>query len=148
MRAVIQRSRNATVTVDGAIVGAIDRGLVILVGVGHDDTPEIAVALARKIAALRIFPDAHGAMNLSLLDTGYEALVVSQFTLMADTRKGNRPSYGAAAPAEKAQTLYEFFVARLRETIGDARVATGLFRAMMEVALVNEGPVTIVMEAG
>jgi len=148
MRAVIQRSRNATVTVDGAIVGAIDRGLVILVGVGHDDTPETAVALARKIAALRIFPDAHGVMNLSLLDTGYEALVVSQFTLMADTRKGNRPSYGAAVSAEKAQTLYEFFVARLRETIGDARVETGLFRAMMDVALVNEGPVTIVMETG
>lgn len=104
MRAVIQRAREASVTVDGTVVGAIDRGIVVLLGVGHDDTPERAAVLARKVAALRIFPDAERVMNLSLIDTGYRALVVSQFTLMADTRKGNRPSYGGAAPPRNGRT--------------------------------------------
>lgn len=147
MRAVIQRAREASVTVDGTVVGAIDRGFVILLGVGHDDTSEKAAALARRIAALRILPDSNGVMNLSLIDTGYSALVVSQFTLMADTRKGNRPSYMGAAPPDVAERLYEEFAQRLRELIGADKVATGVFRARMDVAFVNEGPVTILVDS-
>lgn len=146
MRAVIQRVREARVTIEDEVVGAIDHGFVILLGVGPDDTSENAAALARKISTLRILPDSSGVMNLSLIDTGYSALVVSQFTLMADTRKGNRPSYAGAAPPDLAETLYEEFVARLREQLGPDNVATGVFRARMDVALVNEGPVTILVD--
>lgn len=147
MKAVVQRARGASVTVDGEVVGAIDRGMVVLLGVGHDDDEAHAASLARKVAALRLFPDEKDVPNLSLLDTGLSALVVSQFTLMADTRKGNRPSYVAAAPPEQAERLYEYFVAQLRAAIGADRVATGRFRAMMDVAFVNEGPFTLLLES-
>ena len=147
MKAVVQRARDASVTVDGEIIGRIDRGVVLLLGVGREDTGAHAAMLARKVAALRLFPDAEDVPNLSLLDTGYGALVVSQFTLLGDTRKGNRPSYIDAAPPELAEALYEQFVAALREAIGPERVATGRFRAMMDVAFVNEGPFTLLLES-
>ncbi len=134
-------------TVSGEVVGAIERGMVVLVGVGHDDTSAHASMLARKIAALRIFPDALKIPNLSLVDTGYSALVISQFTLLADTRKGNRPGYSGAAAPEMAERLYEQFVQELRSHIGTDRVATGRFGAMMDVALVNEGPFTLLLES-
>ena len=133
--------------VDGQTIGAIDRGMVVLLGVGHDDSESHANQLARKVAQLRLFPDAHAIPNLSLIDSGYGALVISQFTLMADARKGNRPSYTAAAPPELAEKLYEHFVAELRGLIGATRVATGRFGAMMDVALVNEGPFTLTLES-
>jgi D-tyrosyl-tRNA(Tyr) deacylase len=147
MKAVVQRARAASVTVAGEIIGAIDRGMVVLLGVGRDDDEAHAAALARKVAALRLFPDAAEVPNLSLIDTGYSALVVSQFTLMADTRKGNRPSYIGAAPPEQAEHLYEHFVSELRTVLGADRVATGRFRAMMDVAFVNEGPFTLLLES-
>src|SRR5687767_12197156 len=118
MKAVIQRARNASVVVDSQIVGAIETGMVVLLGVGQADSEEHAMMLARKISALRIFHDENGIANLSLLDTGRSALVISQFTLLADTRKGNRPSYIDAARPELAERLYESFVAALRSLIG------------------------------
>jgi D-tyrosyl-tRNA(Tyr) deacylase len=147
MKAVVQRAREASVTVAGTIVGSIDRGMVVLLGVGREDTVAHATMLARKVAALRLFPDGDDVPNLSLIDTGYAALVVSQFTIMGDTRKGNRPSYIDAAPPELAEALYERFVADLRGHIGADRVATGRFRQMMDVAFVNEGPFTLLLES-
>jgi D-aminoacyl-tRNA deacylase len=147
VKAVVQRARQASVSVDGEVVGAIEKGVVVLLGVGRDDDDAHAATLARKVAALRLFPDADGVANLSLIDTGYAALVVSQFTLHADTSKGNRPSYGGAASHELAETLYEAFVRELRTHVGAANVATGRFRAMMDVALVNEGPFTLLLES-
>lgn len=146
MRGLVQRAREARVTVDGETIGAIERGIVVLLGVGADDTEEDARRLAGRLARLRLFPDNADVPNLSLLDTGYTALVVSQFTLMADTRKGNRPSYIAAARPEQAETLYEILVTELRSIIGADRVATGRFRAMMEVTLTNEGPFTLLLD--
>jgi D-tyrosyl-tRNA(Tyr) deacylase len=133
------------VTVEGEVVGAIGAGLLILLGVRREDTPAEAEHLAGRVAALRVFNDEHGKMNLSLQDTGGEALVVSQFTLCADTRKGNRPSYIDAAPPEVSEPLYVDFVGRLTRALGRP-VATGRFGAMMDVALVNDGPVTIWLE--
>jgi D-aminoacyl-tRNA deacylase len=147
VKAVVQRAREASVTVAGETFGRIERGMVVLLGVGHDDDEAHAAMLARKAAQLRIFPDAAGVPNLSLLDTGYGALVVSQFTLMADTRKGNRPSYTGAAPPELAERLYEHFVRELRGHLSDERVATGRFGATMDVAFVNEGPFTLLLES-
>ena len=152
MIAVVQRAREASVVVDGAVVGAIDAGMVILLGVARDDTSAHAAVLARKAAALRIFPDAAGVPNVSLVDAGLAALVVSQFTLLADLRKGNRPGYGEAAPPEQAERLYEEFVVLLRAQLDPtgsdpARVATGRFGAMMDVALVNDGPFTLVLDS-
>ena len=147
MKAVIQRSGEASVKVDGAIVGQIDEGMVILLGVGHNDNTAHAEALANKIARIRIFPDEQGIPNHSLIDTGKKALVISQFTLMADTRKGNRPSYIGAAPPDKAESLYEHFVQALQNQLEANNVATGRFGAMMEVALVNQGPYTLVLES-
>lgn len=147
MKAIVQRAREASVIVEGEVVGAIDRGMVVLLGVGREDTDAHASALARKVSALRLFPDAEGVPNHSLLETGYGALVVSQFTLMADTRKGNRPSYTDAAPPEDAERLYERFVSELRSILGPERVATGRFRTMMDVAFVNEGPFTLLLES-
>jgi D-tyrosyl-tRNA(Tyr) deacylase len=144
MRAVVQRVAEAAVTVDGATVGAIGPGLVVLLGVGHDDDGSRAATLAGKVAKLRIFEDEAGQMNRSVLDTGGAVLAVSQFTLLGDTRKGNRPSFIAAARPEVAEPLYEQFVAALREL--GIEVATGRFRTAMQVALVNDGPVTIVLE--
>jgi len=143
MRAVVQRVAEAAVTVDGAPVGQIGPGLVVLLGVGHDDDPAMAAAMAGKVARLRIFEDEAGQMNRSVLDTGGAVLAVSQFTLLGDTRKGNRPSFIAAARPEVAEPLYERFVAALREL--GVEVATGRFRTAMRVALVNDGPVTIIL---
>ncbi len=144
MRAVVQRVTESSVTVDGAVVGRIGAGLMILLGVGPEDTPADAQALARKIFYLRIFEDADGKMNLGLGDTGGEVLAVSQFTLLADCRKGRRPSFVRAAPPEVAEPLYLDFVAALRRL--GVKVETGRFGAMMQVALINDGPVTLVLE--
>lgn len=145
MRVVIQRVSSASVTVEGEITGAIERGLLILLGVEAADTQEDIDWLCRKIANLRIFSDAEGKMNHSLLDVQGDALVVSQFTLHASTKKGNRPSYVKAARPETAIPLYEQFVAAFSATIGRP-VFTGRFGAMMDVALVNDGPVTITID--
>jgi len=145
MRALLQRVSQARVTVDGAVVGAIGPGLLILLGVAKPDTAANAEFLVDKILNLRIFSDAAGKMNLSLLDTAGELLVVSQFTLYGDCRKGRRPGFDAAAPAEQARTLYESFVALARRS--GLRVATGMFQAHMEVTLVNDGPVTLLLES-
>ena len=144
MKVLLQRVRRAEVRVDGDVVGAIGKGLVALVGVGQGDGVEETRWLADKTADLRIFPDDRGDMNRSVVDVGGEVLVVSQFTLFADTRRGRRPSFvSAAAPAE-AQTQYEAFVERLRSR--GLTIATGVFQAMMEVELINDGPVTILLE--
>jgi D-aminoacyl-tRNA deacylase len=144
VRAVVQRVREASVVVDGEIVGACGRGLAILLGVTDDDDEGAAERLAGKIARLRIFENEDGRFDLSLLDVGGEALVVSQFTLIADTRKGNRPSFTDAARPELAAPLYERFCEELERQ--GVVVARGVFGARMEVALVNDGPVTIVLE--
>ena len=141
MRALLQRTSGARVRVDGEIVGEVGRGLVILLGVGPDDDEAVADALARRSAELRIFDDAEGRTNLSLIDVGGQALVVSQFTLYADTRRGRRPGFTGAAAPELAERLYLRFAAALRD-LGVA-VATGRFGAVMEVELVNDGPFTI-----
>ncbi len=141
MRAVIQRVSRAFVTVDGQIVGAIGRGFLVLLGVTHNDDCAEADWLARKIAGLRIFEDDAGKMNLSLADVGGAALVVSQFTLYGDARKGRRPDFLQAARPEVAEPLIEYFVAQLRGQ--SLTVATGRFRAIMDVELVNDGPVTL-----
>ncbi|HKP97429.1 MAG TPA: D-aminoacyl-tRNA deacylase [Fibrobacteria bacterium] len=146
MRIVAQRVGEASVTVEGETIAAIGRGLLILAGVSPEDTEEDAVWLAGKLARLRIFSDAGGKMNLSVADIGGEALVVSQFTLFAETAKGNRPSFSAAAGPEKAVTLYEFLAGRLSRELGRP-VARGRFGADMAVSLRNEGPVTIIMDS-
>jgi len=145
MRAVVQRVREASVSVAGETVGRIGAGLAVLVGVGVGDGESDAEVLAEKVLHLRIFDDEAGQMNRSVLDTGGGVLVVSQFTLLGDARKGRRPSYIDAAPPEEASRLYEHFAARLRSS--GAEVATGVFRAMMDVALVNHGPVTILLDS-
>ncbi len=145
MRAVVQRVQRAHVTVEGRVVGKISAGIVVLLGVAKGDTPEAAVYLAEKIAYLRIFADDASKMNRSLVDSGGSALVVSQFTLYGDTRGGRRPSYVHAAPPEEATLFYEEFIRRLRET--GIPVETGVFQAHMEVELVNDGPVTILLDS-
>jgi len=144
MKVLLQRVERASVSVAGREVAAVGRGFLALVGVGPDDGPATAVRLAAKVAALRVFDDGQGHMNLSLRDTGGEVLAVSQFTLYADTRKGNRPSFTGAAPPGPAEELYEAFVTALRAA--GVPVATGVFGAHMAVALVNDGPVTILLE--
>jgi len=144
VRALLQRVREASVTVEGRKVGAIGPGLLVLLGVGRGDGDSEAVALADRIAGLRIFEDAAGKMNLSLLDTHRAALVVSQFTLYADTRKGRRPSFIDAAPPEEARRLYARACEALR-ALG-VHVEEGVFAAEMQVALINDGPVTILLE--
>ena len=145
MRTVIQRVSSASVTIGGAVKSAIGPGLLVLLGIGHEDTQEDLEWLVRKIAGLRIFNDDAGVMNRSVVEVGGEALVVSQFTLMASTKKGNRPSYLGAAGHEKAIPLYEAFCAALSAAIGRP-VGTGEFGADMQVALVNDGPVTICID--
>jgi D-aminoacyl-tRNA deacylase len=144
MRAVVQRVSRASVTVEGRITGEIANGLMILLGVGREDTPAIAAAMAEKVANLRIFEDNLGKMNRSLLDVKGAALVVSQFTLYGDARGQRRPSFISAAPPEMAKALYEEFT-RAMQGLG-VSVATGIFQAMMSVELVNEGPVTILLD--
>ena len=145
MKAVIQRVSGASVSIGGRIRSAIGPGLLILLGVGHEDGPEDIAWLSKKIAGLRIFPDGDGVMNRSVVETGGEALVVSQFTLMASTKKGNRPSYIAAAGHETAIPMYEAFCNALSEALGKS-VGTGEFGADMQVSLVNDGPVTILID--
>jgi D-tyrosyl-tRNA(Tyr) deacylase len=144
MRAVLQRVRRASVSVAGEVVGQIERGLLILLGVHRNDTPDQARWLADKVAGLRIFEDAAGKMNVSVQDAGGSVLVVSQFTLYADCRKGRRPSFIEAAPPEIAVPLYEQFANELR-ALG-IPVATGRFGADMQVELVNDGPVTVIVD--
>ena len=144
MRSVVQRVREARVTVEGAIVGRIGPGLCVLLGVARGDEDEHAARLAGRIARLRIFENDEGRFDRSVLDTGGAVLVVSQFTLVADLRKGNRPSLSEAAPPERAQALYERFCAALQAE--GVEVATGRFGARMAVELANEGPVTIVLD--
>ena len=146
MRTVIQRVASASVSIGGTVKSAIGPGLLVLLGVGPDDTEEDVNYLVKKTAALRIFNDEAGVMNRSVLETGGEVLVISQFTLMASTRKGNRPSYVGAAGHETAVPLYELFCERLSAAIGK-KVGTGEFGADMQVALVNDGPVTISMDS-
>lgn len=146
MRTVLQRVREASVSIGGETVGRIGEGLLILLGIEPTDTEPDADWLVKKAAAIRIFDDADGVMNRSVTDVGGRALVVSQFTLMASYKKGNRPSYIRAAGHETAIPLYEYFVRRLGETMG-CEVATGRFGADMQVALVNDGPVTICMDS-
>ena len=145
MIALVQRVSSASVRVDGETVGEVGRGLLVLLGVVRGDGPGQADWLASKVAALRVFPDGEGRMNRSLVDVGGDALVVSQFTLAGDARKGTRPSYVRAAAPDVAEPLYAAFCGRLAETLGRP-VATGRFGAAMEVALVNDGPVTLWIE--
>ena len=145
MRAVVQRVSRASVTVDGEIKGTIDTGLMVLLGVSTRDTEKDADYLVDKTLNLRVFEDADGKMNLSLLDSGGGLLIVSQFTLYGDTRRGRRPSYIDAAGPDEANRLYEYFVAECRKRI--EKVETGRFQAMMDVELVNDGPVTILIDS-
>ncbi len=146
MRAVVQRVTRASVKVDGEIIGEIGSGLVVLVGIARDDTKVEAAYLVDKIANLRIFDDDDGKMNRSIKDVGGALLIVSQFTLYGDVRRGLRPSWIEAAPPEIAEPLYDFFVRQAQSTV--AEVATGKFQAMMQVELVNDGPVTILLDSG
>jgi len=145
MRAVVQLVKKASVTVNGSVISEIGPGLLVLLGVRRNDTSGDAKMLAEKIAHLRIFPDQGKLMNLSVLDVGGEILVVSQFTLYGDCRKGRRPSYSQAAPPDQAEDLYEMFI---RETAKlGIQVASGKFQAMMDVALTNQGPVTLLLDS-
>lgn len=146
MRAVVQRVSRAQVTVNGEITGQIGLGLLVLLGVGRDDTEADAIYLAEKIAGLRVFEDDQGKMNRSVQDVEGSVLAVSQFTLYGDVRRGKRPSFDAAAPPERARQLYDFFVEQIRAA--GLRCETGRFQEMMQVELVNEGPVTILLDSG
>jgi D-aminoacyl-tRNA deacylase len=146
MRALVQRVSRAKVTINQWTSGEIGLGLLVLLGVGNDDTETDATYLAEKVAGLRIFEDHDGKMNRSVLDVSGSVLVVSQFTLYGDVRRGKRPSFDAAAPPELARRLYEFFVDRIRDA--GLRCETGRFQEMMQVELVNEGPVTILLDSG
>jgi D-tyrosyl-tRNA(Tyr) deacylase len=146
MRAVVQRVSRASVTVEGSVVGEIGPGLLVLVGIAADDAEEDLAWLAGKIVGQKLFPDESGRMSLSATESGGGVLVVSQFTLLASTRKGTKPSWHRAAGPEVAVPLYERFVRKMEELLGRP-VATGEFGAMMEVALVNDGPVTLVLDS-
>ncbi|MDM8526455.1 D-aminoacyl-tRNA deacylase [Desulfococcaceae bacterium HSG8] len=145
MRAVIQRVKESSVSTDNRIIGKIGRGLMVLLGVAKEDTGKDAEYLAGKIVNLRIFEDENGKLNRSLLETGGEMLVVSQFTLLGDCRKGRRPSFINAAGPDKGNELYEYFVEQVKQK--GVSVQTGQFRAMMDVSLINEGPVTLIAES-
>ena len=146
MRAVVQRVSRAKVTVTGEITGQIGLGLLVLLGVGRDDTEADAIYLAEKVTGLRVFEDDQEKMNRSVQEVGGSVLAVSQFALYGDVRRGKRPSFVAAAPTEKARQLYEFFVERIRAS--GLRCETGRFQEMMQVELVNDGPVTILLDSG
>lgn len=146
MRAVVQRVSSARVLVDGSVVGAITRGLLVLVGVGPDDGAGDVAYIAGKVRQLRVFPDDAGKMNRSVAEAGGAVLVVSQFTLYGDCRRGRRPSFASAAPPEIANRLYESLIDLLRRT--GLSVATGVFQADMDVELVNDGPVTLLLDSG
>lgn len=146
MRAVVQRASQASVTVSGQTIGEIAQGVVILLGITGNDTAADGKWLAEKISKLRIFADDTGAMNRSLVDTNGQALVISQFTLHARTKKGTRPSFNDAAPPDIAAPLYEQFCDEMRQLLSEDAVATGEFGAMMQVSLVNDGPVTLILD--
>lgn len=145
MRIVIQRVKEASCVVENQVVGKIDNGLLLFVGVTHDDNSEDVDYLVRKIVNMRIFEDENQKMNLSLKDKGYDILSISQFTLFAETRHGNRPGFSNAADPKKANELYEEFNEKLR--LNDVKVETGVFGAMMEIKLINDGPVTILIDS-
>ena len=145
MKALVQRVTRASVSVNGEVVGKISHGLVVLLGVARGDTEKDAVYLAEKIANLRIFSDDASKFNLSALETGAEVLIISQFTLLADTRKGRRPSFETAAPPEQAEALVEFFIDRVRDA--GLKVETGRFQQHMLVEIHNDGPVTIALDS-
>ena len=145
MKAVIQRVKKSSVSVDGKTIGKIDKGLMILLGIAKDDSEEDAMYLSEKIPNLRIFEDTEGKMNLSLVETGGDILVISQFTLIGDTRKGRRPSYAGAARPELANRLYEYFISLLK--LKGIKTESGQFQAKMDVSLINDGPVTLIVES-
>ncbi|MCI0706828.1 MAG: D-aminoacyl-tRNA deacylase [Ignavibacteriae bacterium] len=147
MRALVQRVKRCSVTINGSLHSEIGAGMLILLGVKQGDTSTDAQYLAERCLNLRIFDDTDGKMNLSVRDAGGSVMVVSQFTLYGDTRKGNRPSYAEAAPPQDAERLYDEFTNHLRGVLGSGRVASGVFRAMMDVVLVNDGPVTLLLES-
>jgi D-tyrosyl-tRNA(Tyr) deacylase len=147
MRALVQRVKKSQVIIDRKPHSAIGPGMLIFLGVRKGDAEEDARYLANRCAALRIFEDEQQKMNLSVKDIGGSAMVVSQFTLYADTRRGNRPGFTDAAPPEIAEDLYEKFVQHLRRSLGESKVAAGVFRAMMEIELINDGPVTVMIES-
>ncbi len=147
MRALVQRVSRAEVSTAGSVTASIGRGYLIFLGLRRGDTPEDADFLAAKCAGLRVMEDTQGKMNLSLADTGGRTIVVSQFTLYGDAQRGNRPSFSVAAPPAEAKPLYERFIATLRTILGADAVGTGLFGEMMEVMLVNDGPVTVMIES-
>ena len=146
MRVVIQRVQKAKVTVDQKTVGQIEKGFMILLGVGQQDTIDDIEFLVRKIAHLRVFEDENQKMNRSLLDTKFDCMVVSQFTLFADCKKGNRPSFIEAASPQKANEMYQLFVKRMGEVL-DKPIPTGIFGASMQIELINDGPVTIILDS-
>ncbi len=145
MKGLIQRVNHANVRVNGAEIGSIQRGILLLLGVDKEDDPAKAEKLLHKVLNYRIFPDEEGRMNLSLADTGYELLVVSQFTLVADTRKGMRPGFSRGAPPELGKSLYDYFVEKGKES--GTRIQTGEFGADMKITLENDGPVTFMLES-
>ena len=147
MRALVQRVKRCSVTIDGKPHSSIERGMLILLGIKNGDTKSDAEYLAERCSALRIFDDESGKMNISIMDVHGEAMVVSQFTLYGDTRKGNRPSYTDAAPPQIADEMYTYFITCLQKILGKHRVAAGVFRAMMNVELINDGPVTLILES-
>lgn len=146
MKALIQRVKKASVDVDEAVIGRIDHGLLVLLGVGHDDTEAIADKLLQKVLNYRIFSDDNDKMNLNVMDVDGSLLVVSQFTIMADTKKGLRPSFTTAAVPSEAEALYQYFVAQAKKEYAIEKIATGQFAADMQVSLVNDGPVTFMLE--
>jgi D-tyrosyl-tRNA(Tyr) deacylase len=147
VKALVQRVSEGSVAIDGVLKARIGKGFVILLGIRKGDSRADAVFLADKCSALRVFEDVEGKMNLSLRDVDGSVLVVSQFTLYADAQKGNRPAFTEAAPPAEAEPLYEVFVGRMRSVLGKDKVLTGVFRAMMDVTIVNDGPVTIIIES-
>jgi D-tyrosyl-tRNA(Tyr) deacylase len=147
MRALVQRVKRCSVTIEGKLHSSIKYGMLIFLGVKNGDRESDAEYLAERCSSLRIFANEAGKMNLSIKDVKGEAMVVSQFTLYGDTHKGNRPSYIDAAPLQRAEVLYDHFVNQLKKHLGDENVASGVFRAMMDVELINDGPVTLMLES-
>lgn len=147
MRALVQRVKRCSVTIEGRLHSSIEMGMLILLGIKNGDRESDAEYLAERCSSLRIFDDETGKMNLSVKDVKGEAMVVSQFTLYGDTHKGNRPSYTDAAPPQIAESLYNYFVSCLQNNLGKKQIGSGVFRAMMDVEFVNDGPVTLMLES-